>query len=56
MGAAAFLDFSLPTINMLIQQGYERAVSHDCLQEGCVLPPGVPPTVPLRRSPAEVPI
>jgi NTE family protein len=50
MGAEAFLDFSLANINLFIEQGYERAVNHNCIQEGCVLPPGVPPAVPLEPN------
>ena len=42
-GAETFLDFSLPTIDRMMRQGYEDALSHDCRDAQCVLPPqGLP--------------
>jgi predicted acylesterase/phospholipase RssA len=51
-GAEAFLDFSLPAIERMIHQGYEDALSHNCREAQCVLPPDVPPVAGLRGGPA----
>jgi hypothetical protein len=50
-GIVSWLDFRRMTIESLIQRGYEDAVNHDCIEEGCVLPPGVPPVVSLAAEP-----
>jgi NTE family protein len=42
-GAEAFLNFNLPAIDTMIQQGYDDASNHDCRLAQCVLPPDVPP-------------
>jgi len=42
-GAETFLDFSQPMIDRMIRQGYEDALSHDCRDAQCVLPPWAAP-------------
>jgi predicted acylesterase/phospholipase RssA len=39
-GLLGLLRFDRPTIEALIQRGYQDAIAHDCQTEGCVLPSG----------------
>jgi predicted acylesterase/phospholipase RssA len=39
-GPLGILRFDRPGIEMLMRKGYEDAVAHDCLTEGCIAPSG----------------
>jgi NTE family protein len=50
--ADALLNFSADHIGTVIAQGYSDAVNHDCIEEGCVLPPAVAARAGLEALPA----